>query len=73
MFLIVATKSLNDGTRGFRFNVLGQKGVVRLRKKKNTGWRIIHDECMTAVHMGKLVVYFEHKRKPERKLRHFAG
>lgn len=72
MFIIFATKSLNDRTRGFRFNMLGKKGLVRLRKKKNNGWRVVHDNCMTAIHMGKLTAYFEHN-KPERKLRHFAG
>ena len=34
MFVLVATKPLNDGTSGFRFNVLGQKGLVRKRKRK---------------------------------------
>lgn len=72
MFIIFATKSLNDRTRGFRFNMLGQKGLVRIRKKKNNGWKIVHDNCMTAIHMGKATAYFEHK-KPERKLHHFAG
>ena len=72
MFIIFATKSLNDGTKGFRFNMLGKKGLMRLRKCKNNGWRIVHDDCMTAIHMGKLTAYLEHK-KPERKLHHFAG
>lgn len=72
MFIIFATKSLNDRTRGFRFNMLGQKGLVRLRKKKNNGWKIVRDNCMTAIHMGRATAYFEHK-KPERKLHHFAG
>ena len=72
MFIIFATKSLNDGTKGFRFNMLGKKGLMRLRKRKNNGWRIVQDDCMTAIHMGKLTAYFEHK-KPERKLHHFAG
>jgi hypothetical protein len=72
MFIIFATKSLNDGTKGFRFNVLGKKGLVRLRKHKSNGWNTRRDDCMTAIHMGKLTAYFEHK-KPERKLHHFAG
>ena len=37
MFLIVATKPLNDGTKGFRFNVLGQKGFYRKRANKSNG------------------------------------
>lgn len=72
MFIIFATKPLNDRTRGFRFNILGKKGLVRLRKKKNNGWRVVKDDCMTALHMGKLTAYVEHK-KPQRKLHHFAG
>lgn len=72
MFIIFATKPLNDNTRGFRFNVFGQKGLVRIRKKKNNGWIKVSDDCMTAYHMGKVTVYFEHK-KTERRLRHFAG
>lgn len=72
MFIIFATKSLNDRTRGFRFNVLGKKGLVRIRKKKNNGWKVVHDDCMTAIHMGKATAYFEHKKSP-RLLRHFAG
>lgn len=81
MFIIFATKSLNDGTKGFRFNVLGKKGLVRLRKHKSNGWNIRKDDCsqsqtrnscMIRINMGKLTAYFEHK-KPERKLHHFAG
>lgn len=72
MFIIFATKSLNDGTAGFRFNVMGQKGLTRKRKHKHIQWGIKHDDCMTAIHMGKRSVYFEHKATP-RKLRHFAG
>ena len=29
MFVIFATKPLNDGTKGFRFNFLGLKGLTR--------------------------------------------
>ncbi len=72
MFIIFATKSLNDRTRGFRFNVLGKKGLVRLRKRKNNGFSVVTKDCMTAIHMGRLTAYLEHK-KPERKLHHFAG
>lgn len=72
MFIIFATKSLNDGTKGFRFNVLGKKGLVRIRKRKNNGWNIHHDDCMTRINMGKVSAYFEHKATI-RLLRHFAG
>jgi hypothetical protein len=72
MFMILATKSLNDGTQGFRFNVLGLKGLTRKRKRKNNGWKVIAKDCMMIVHMGKRTVYFEHGATI-RKLRHFAG
>jgi hypothetical protein len=73
MFLIVSTKPLNDRTKGFRFNVLGKKGLVRIRKIKSNGWfKIVRDDCMTALHMGKVTVYTERK-VTERKLYHFAG
>lgn len=72
MFVIFATKSLHDGTKGFRFNFLGQKGLVRLRKRKSVPFKLVHDDCMTAVHMRKLSIYFERKQTV-RKLAHFAG
>jgi hypothetical protein len=72
MFLILSTKPLNDRTKGFRFNVLGKKGLVRIRKIKSNGFKIVQDDCMTALHMGKVTVYTERK-VTERKLSHFAG
>jgi hypothetical protein len=72
MFIILATKPLNDRTKGFRFNVLGLKGLTRKRKVKSLPWAIKNDDCMTAIHMGKRSIYFERKVTP-RKLAHFAG
>jgi len=72
LFLIIAAKPLNDGTKGFRFNILGQKGLVRLRKRKSNGFNVKTDNCMTRVNLGKLSVYFEHSLTI-RRLRHFAG
>lgn len=72
MFIILATKGLNDGTKGFRFNVCGLKGLTRKRKHKALPWGIKSDDCMTAIHMGKRSVYFEHNATI-RRLRHFAG
>ena len=37
MFVIFATKSLDDGSKGFRFNILGTKGLVRKRRVKSRG------------------------------------
>lgn len=72
MFVIFATKSLNDRTAGFRFNVLGKKGLFRKRKAINRGWCVDKQDCMTAYHMGKVSLYVEHKAS-RRKLKHFAG
>jgi hypothetical protein len=72
MFMILATKALNDGTKGFRFNVLGLKGLTRKRKVKSNGWKVLAKDCMTIVHMGKRTLYLEHGGTI-RKLRHFAG
>lgn len=71
-FLILAAKPFNDGTRGFRFNVLGQKGLIRLRKRKSNGFNVKSESCMTRINMGRLSVYFEHGATI-RRLRHFAG
>ena len=76
MFVILATKPLNDGTRGFRFNILGLKGLVRRRKNKSRGISMFNrDDCMTAHHLFKTSVYIErkHNRDTERKFMHFAG
>ena len=72
MFVIVATKPLNDGTSGFRFNVLGQKGLVRKRKRKvrATGKQV--GPTMDVFSIGKFSLALE-KKRPARKLAHFAG
>jgi hypothetical protein len=73
MFVIFATKPLNDGTKGFRFNFFGKKGLVRLRKRKTTGWfKRSELETMNAYHFGRLIVYTE-SYYAGRKLAHFAG
>jgi hypothetical protein len=72
MFLIFATKPLNDRTSGFRFNVLGQKGLVRRRKVKSKQWSVSVGDCMARVDMGKVSLYLESK-STIRVLRHFAG
>lgn len=71
-FLICAAKPLNDGTKGFRFNIFGQKGLVRLRKRKSNGFNVKTDDCMTRINLGKLTVYME-RGATIRRLRHFAG
>jgi hypothetical protein len=73
MFVIFATKPLNDGTKGFRFNIFGKKGLARLRKRKTTGWfKLSKMDTMNAYHFGRLIVYTESSRA-SRQLHHFAG
>ena len=71
MFVILATKPLNDGTEGLRFNFFGKKGIYRKRKDTNRYGKSTGD-VMTGYHFGKRSVYFE-QIKPKRKLYHFAG
>lgn len=77
MFAIIATKPLSDGTNGFRFNVLGKKGLVRVRKHKHNGWFTrCGSYAMPGLNMGRMSVYVECKPNQKdiaRKLRHFAG
>ena len=75
MFAIIATKPLNDGTNGFRFNLLGVKGLTRKRKAISRGFCVQRLKCMTAFHLGKRTVYLEHKDNllTRRVIRHFAG
>tara|TARA_R100000935_G_scaffold52134_1_gene79124 strand:+ start:480 stop:707 length:228 start_codon:yes stop_codon:yes gene_type:complete len=75
MFVILTTLPLNDGTKGFRFNILGVKGLVRKRKnkKKDRKWFV---RTQGATHnwydFNKVTVYFEHSRSTN-PLHHFAG
>ena len=75
MFALIATKPLNDDTNGFRFNVLGMKGLTRKRITKSRGYKITKGNCMTALHFGKRTIYLEKKanRSTKRKVGHFAG
>ncbi len=73
MFVILTTKPLNDGTKGFHFNFFGKKGLARLRKRKTTGWfKRTELENHDAYHLGRLIIYL---RTPNalRKFGHFAG
>ena len=75
MFVLFATKPLNDGTTGFRFNFVGVKGLTRKRKTLSRGFKLQRATCMLALHMGKRSVYIEHKpnQKTERRFHKFAG
>ena len=75
MFVIAATKKLNDNTKGFRYNFFGIKGLVRVRKIKSRGFKFQQGECMHMLHLGKVTIYRELKanKKTVRMLHHFAG
>tara|TARA_E500000318_G_C3444789_1_gene166503 strand:+ start:35 stop:304 length:270 start_codon:yes stop_codon:yes gene_type:complete len=74
MFLIQATKPLNDGTSGFRFNFFGVKGFVRKRKIKSNGFNRASGRTFNQLHMGKFTVAVQRKRvRGDDKLWHFAG
>ena len=72
MFLIVATKPLNDGTKGFRFNVLGQKGFYRKRANKSNGIKTQRGNTFYQINEGKRTLAFERKDATN-KLRQFEG
>lgn len=75
MFILLATKPLNDGTKGFRFNVCGVKGMLRKRKYLSRGYGVQNGKAMRSVHLGKVTIYVEkkHNQHSVRQLRHFAG
>jgi len=75
MFVLFATKPLNDRTTGARFNVFGIKGLYRKRKALRRGFKINKGKSMTAVHVGKRTVYLERKANKIsiKALHHFAG
>ena len=72
MFLILATKPLNDNTRGFRFNLFGFKGLLCIRKSLYRQPSMTKGRSMTQLHWGRFSVYAEHGSN-KRRIRHFAG
>jgi|TARA_R110001606_G_C14839607_1_gene585555 hypothetical protein len=74
MFICIATKPLNDRTDGFRFNLLGLKGLTRKRQKVRR-WGLAKGKSMQAVHLGKRSIYLEKSanKASTRRVRHFAG
>jgi hypothetical protein len=74
MFVIaIATKPLNDGTKGRRFNILNKKGFFRLRKNKSRGWfKTSEGDTFKQYHFGKFTMAFE-KAMTVKPLNHFAG
>lgn len=56
-------KSLQDSTQGFRFKVLGFKGLYRKRLHLSRGWKVEPGKNGTflVLHMGKRSLYWESK------------
>ena len=52
-------KSLNDGTKGFRFNIAGVQGLYRKRSCLRRYGINRHGDAMTAYHFGKRSLYVE--------------
>jgi len=74
MFVIVATKPLNDGSEGFRFNLFGKKGLLRKRKSTSRGWfKRQRMETSVAYHFGKRTLYLFDNGVKSRILALFAG
>ena len=79
MFTCIATKPLNDGTNGFRFNFLGMKGMTRKRKPfratSSRGYNIQRGECFNIYNLGRRTIYIEKAANKiiTRRVRHFAG
>ena len=78
MFTCIATKPLNDGTDGFRFNFLGMKGMTRKRKPfratSSRGYNIQRGECFNIYNLGRRTIDIEKAANKiiTRRVRHFA-
>jgi len=64
--------SLNDGTKGFRFNVAGVQGLYRKRSVLRRYGINRHGDVMTAYHFGKRSLYIEGGKR-RRYLHDLAG
>jgi hypothetical protein len=66
-------RALNDNTKGFRFDVIGIKGLYRKRSfKTRYELNIGHGDTFSDIHFGKRSLYIE-QIAPLRKLFAFAG
>lgn len=68
---LFSTRPLNDGTKGFRFDVMGIKGLCRKRKIQRRFGLDMSGDTFAKLHIGKRSVYFE-LLNPQRKLYDFA-
>ena len=62
-FTCISIKSNNDGTSGFRFNILGIKGLVRRRKNKSNGLRMTNGKCFKSYICLKLQSILKRRRQ----------
>lgn len=72
MLNLYKTLPLNDGTQGFRFDVMGNKGIYRKRKNlsRKLAFQIVGDTFFV-LHMGKRSIYVQ-QTTPLRALHDFA-
>lgn len=69
----IKIRALNDRTTGFRFQVLGNKGLYRKRKNlRRYGVDMLKGDTFMQIHLGKRSIYIE-QVTPLRKLFKFAG
>lgn len=68
---ILSIRPLNDNTSGFRFDLLGIKGLYRKRKVQRRWGVNQNGDTFVQVHLGKRSVYIE-QFKPVRRLYDFA-
>ena len=69
---ILSTRPLNDNTKGFRFDLMGNKGIYRVRKFKTRKLAFeVVGTTFFAIHMGKRSLYMQ-QNEPLRALHDFA-
>ena len=68
---MIKCKSLNDGTRGYRFNILGVKGLTRKRLTQSR-YNVTNGDTMLGLHIGRRSVYIE-RSNPIKRLYNFVG
>lgn len=56
---IFKTRDLNDGTKGKRFEVIGIKGMYRIRKFKKRSFQIDLQDSFASLHYGKFTLHVE--------------
>ena len=72
-YTLIKTASLNDGTKGFRFQLFSKKGIFRKRKIESR-YGIYRTECFFNIHFWKFTLLLESKanKNSNRRLFNFA-